>query len=72
MQIRTIQQVLEENTPRLMLIKGVVGTGLGECNEHPCIKILVVELTDELEVKLPKVIDGYPVEIEETGEIRAY
>lgn len=72
MQIRTIEQVLEENTPRLMSIKGVVGTAIGECDDQPCIKILVVELTEELEMKLPKFIEDYPVFIEETGEIRAY
>ncbi|MBU1299905.1 MAG: hypothetical protein KKF20_01250 [Bacteroidetes bacterium] len=61
-----------------MMIPGVVGTAIGECDELPCpekfgacIKILVVELTDELEMKLPKNIEGYPVVIEETGEIRA-
>jgi len=75
---KSIEQVLKENTDRLMMIPGVVGTAIGECDELPCpekfgacIKILVVELTDELEMKLPKNIEGYPVVIEETGEIRA-
>lgn len=75
---KSIEQVLKENTDRLMMIPGVVGTAIGECDELPCpekfgacIKILVVELTDELEIKLPKNIEGYPVVIEETGEIRA-
>lgn len=72
MQIRTIEQVLEENTQRLMLIKGVVGTAIGKCDDEPCIKILVMELTEELEMKLPKILENYPVFIEETGEIRAY
>ncbi len=61
MQIRTIEQVLEESTPRLMLIKGVVGTAIGKCDDQPCIKILVVELTEELEMKLPKFLENYPV-----------
>jgi hypothetical protein len=72
MQIKTIELVLEENTPRLMLIKGVVGTAIGECDDQPCIKILVVELTEELEMILPKLMENYPVIIEETGEIRTY
>lgn len=65
---KSIEQVLKENTDRLMMIPGVVGTAIGECDELPCpekfgacIKILVVELTDELEMKLPKNIEGYPV-----------
>jgi hypothetical protein len=71
-QDRTIQQVLEENTPRLMTVKGVVGTALGICDDNPCIKILVSELTDSIVAQLPQNIEGYPVEIEETGEIKAY
>lgn len=70
--VRTIEQVLEESTPRLMLIPGVVGTAIGECDDQPCIKILLVELSEELEMKLPKRIENYPVFIEETREIRAY
>lgn len=68
--IRTIEQVLEENTPRLMLIPGVVGTAIGECNDEPCIKVLVNVFTEELELKIPRSIEGFEVEIEEVGEIR--
>jgi hypothetical protein len=49
-----------------------VGTAIGECDDQPCIKILVVELTEELEMILPKLMENYPVIIEETGEIRTY
>ena len=38
--------------------------------ETPCIKIVVVEKTPELEEKLPKSLDGHPVVVEETGIIR--
>ncbi|MDI6802545.1 MAG: hypothetical protein QME58_01710 [Bacteroidota bacterium] len=68
--MRTIEQVLEENTPRLMLIPGVVGTAIGECNDTPCIKVLVNVFTEELELKIPKSIEGFAIEIEEVGEIR--
>ncbi len=68
--IRTIEQVLEENTPRLMLIPGVVGTAIGECNDEPCIKVLVNQYTEDIDLKIPKSIDGYEVEIEEVGDIR--
>ncbi len=43
--MKTIEQVLEENTPRLMLISGVVGTAIGECEDEPCIKVLVTDVT---------------------------
>lgn len=70
--MKTIEQVLEENNQRLMSIQGVVGTAIGKCDDKLCIKILVVELTEDLEMKIPKFIEGYPVYMEETGEIRAY
>jgi len=37
----------------------------------PCIKILVVRLDDTLRARLPSTLEGYPVLIEESGEIRA-
>lgn len=70
--MRTIEQVLEENTQRLMFIPGVVGTAIGECNDEPCIKVLVNAFTDELDLKIPKSIEGFTVEIEEVGEIRSF
>lgn len=70
--MQTIEQVLEENTPRLMFIPGVVGTAIGECNDKPCIKVLVNAFTEELDLKIPKSIEGFTVEIEEVGEIRAF
>jgi hypothetical protein len=37
----------------------------------PCVLILVVMLTPELRSRLPRDLDGWPVVIEESGEIRA-
>ena len=68
---KTIEQVLDEHTDRLLALPGVVGTAQGECNGAPCIKILVVEETPELWEQIPDELDGYPVEIQTTGEIRA-
>ncbi len=53
-----------------MSIPGVVGTGQGLCGGSPCIKVFVVRKTPELEKKIPPSIEGCPVEIVETGEIR--
>jgi hypothetical protein len=35
------------------------------------IEVFVVYRTPELEARLPRTLDGYPVAIVETGEIRA-
>jgi len=71
MTARPIKEVLKEHTDSLMALPGVVGTAQGLCDGNPCIMVLVVEKTPELEKKIPERLEGYPVRIEETGEIRA-
>ena len=68
---RPITDVLREHTDSLMALPGVVGTAQGEEDGAPCVMVLVVELTDDLKDHLPKELDGYPVVISETGEIKA-
>jgi hypothetical protein len=68
---KPIAAVLEDHTSRLMSLPGVVGVGQGLCAGAPCIKILVVEKTPELVEWIGAGIEGYPVEIAESGEIRA-
>jgi hypothetical protein len=68
---KTLEEVLKRYTDELMQVQGVVGTAQGLCDNKPCIKIFVIQRTKNLEEKLPKSLDGFPVEIEETGEIRA-
>ena len=54
-----------------MAIPGVVGVAIGECRGAPCISVLVVAKTPELERRLPTSLDGYPVEARVTGKIEA-
>ena len=68
---KTIKEVLKENTNELMSLPGVIGTAEGLCDDKPCIKVFVMEKTPELDEKIPHTLEGYPVLIEETGEIRA-
>ena len=68
---KTIEEVLKEHTDELMSIPGVVGTAEGLCDGNPCIKVFVIEITPELEQKIPEELEGYPVEVEETGEFEA-
>ena len=69
--VKTIEEVLKEHTEELMSISGVVGIGQGLCDNKPCIKVFVIAETPELEQEIPSSLEGYPVIIEETGEIRA-
>ncbi len=66
----TIEQALERHAQELMQIAGVVGTGIGESDGRPCIIVLVSRRTRALERAIPSAIDGYPVRIDEVGEIR--
>ena len=69
--MRDIDSVMIENTDSLMKLPGVVGVYRGELEDRtPCIKVMVVKKTKELEARIPKKLDGYPVVTEETGEIR--
>ncbi len=71
MTAKTIVEVLKEHTEELMSLPGVVGIAQGLCDNKPCIKVFVIEKTPELAQKIPNSLEGYPVMIEETGEIRA-
>lgn len=55
-----------------MKIPGVVGTAIGECDGKPCLKILAASLTPEIKGQIPKIVDGYAVVVEVTGEFRAH
>ncbi len=67
---KPIEQVLKEHTESLMALPGVVGTGQGLCSGEPCIRVFVVEATEELLKQIPEEIEGYTVDVEETGVIR--
>jgi hypothetical protein len=66
-----IQQVIERHRDSLLSVPTVVGVAQGESAGQPVIQILIVRHRPELEARLPRTLDGYPVVIVETGEIRA-
>jgi hypothetical protein len=69
---RDIDAVLRAHDGELLAINGVVGVyvGLLDDGKMPCLKVMVVAKTTELEKAIPKTLEGYPVIIEVTGEIR--
>jgi hypothetical protein len=67
----TVKDVLERHSRDIMSIPGVVGTAEGKCGGKPCIKVYVEKKTPELASRIPARIEGYPVEIEETGKLKA-
>lgn len=70
---RDILTVQEANIPTLMALDGVVGVAIGERDDHtPCIVIYVREMTEALRRKLPTSLEGHPVRVEISGEIRPF
>jgi hypothetical protein len=71
---RPLADVLKSHTPELMGIEGVVGTGEGKLGDQPggrpVILVLVARRTPEIDARIPKEIEGYPVEIRAVGEVR--
>lgn len=66
-----INGVKDAHASELMAIRGVVGVYVGETEEgNACICIMVRELTPELKRRVPTLLDGYPIVIEVTGEMR--
>jgi len=67
-----INDVLRAHDNELLAIPGVVGVyvGLLDDGKTSCLKVMVVKKTLDLEQRLPRSLEGYPVVIEESGIIR--
>ena len=72
MPLRDIDAVLRAHDKELLAIPGVVGVYVGLLPDQttPCLKVMVVKKTKDLEQAIPKSLEGYPVELDETGVIR--
>ena len=69
---RPISDVLAEHAPRLMEIEGVTAVGEGAlANGTPCIRVFLLRSDPQLERRIPRAIEGHPVDVRVTGEIRA-
>ena len=69
---RSIEEVLGTHTDRLLAVPGVVGVGEGRCDGQPCIKVFVARKTPDLLKAIPASLEGYPVAVEQTGELRPF
>jgi hypothetical protein len=71
MPTRDIKTVMEAHVDELMAIPGVAGVAIGALDDGtPCIKVMVVEDTDELRRRIPERLEGHPVVIVESGAFR--
>jgi len=68
----TIYEVKRQNEGKLLKIKGVVSVGIGfGVSKIPIIIVGLENDKPELVNKIPKSLEGYVVEIQVTGNIKA-
>jgi len=63
--------VLRRNTSTLMAIPGVTGTGEGKRGAQAILVVYVARATPELRERIPREIEGFPVEVREIGKVTA-
>jgi len=69
----TIYQVKEKHEMEWMQSPGVTGVAIGERSRTPglAIKVMVERVSPELRARIPSEVEGYPVELEASGEFHA-
>ncbi|WP_196510922.1 hypothetical protein [Nostoc sp. NZL] len=68
---QTIEQIKEQYESDLLSIDGVVGVGISECEDKPCIKVYLENESPNLKKQIPKQLDGFKVDTQVTGAIQA-
>ena len=68
---RPIEEVLADHDDAIMAIPGVTMIYVGaDAQGEPLIKVGVDRATPELEERIPDQLEGWPVVVVETGEVR--
>ena len=69
---RPVAAVLAEHAPRLMALGGITAVGESALPDGtPCIRVFLLARNPELEKRIPRSIEGHPVVVVVSGEIRA-
>jgi hypothetical protein len=67
-----IEDVMNRYQEQILEYEGVVGIGVGQsATGELCIKVFVDKREPSVEEQVPGELEGYPVEIEEVGDIKA-
>jgi hypothetical protein len=68
----SIEEALRRHQDRLLALPGVVGVGIGEHAGRPVLVVFLDRPAGELEATtFPTDLEGFPVELEVVGEVRA-
>jgi hypothetical protein len=70
--LKPISEVLANHASAWMSIPGVTGTGEGQKDGKPAVLIFVDSMTDSLKTQLPVNVEGYPVVVKESGNVKAH
>ncbi|MEH2309075.1 hypothetical protein [Nostoc sp.] len=68
---QTIEQVKEQYESDLLRINGVVGVGISECEDKPCIKVYLENESLNVQKQIPKQLNGFKVDTQVMGSIQA-
>jgi hypothetical protein len=70
--VAELARVIATHAEELMALPGVEGMAVGLLDDGrtPCLQILVERRTPELEARLPASLEGHPVVVVESGDIR--
>jgi hypothetical protein len=68
---RPIEDVLARHTPQWLALEGVTGTALGQREGQLCLLVFVAKGAEAPREKIPPVVEGYRVVLEEAGPFRA-
>ena len=67
-----IASAIREHSDVLMSLPGVEGLGQALCDGEPCIRVFVTAATPQVIARIRVLLQGYTIEIEETGEFHAF
>src|SRR5262245_12137410 len=70
---RDINAVLAAHDKELLALPDVVGVYVGTLEDRRtlCLRVMLTRKNPETERKIPRTIEGYPLVMEVTGEVRA-
>jgi hypothetical protein len=67
-----IEFAIKQHSDALMALTGVEGLGQGLRDGEPCIRVFVAAATPEVISQVRDILQGLPVDIEDTGDFQAF
>ena len=69
---RPLADVIRDRAAELMALPGVVGVAEGALADgSPCLRVYIERRSPELDARLPRTLEGWPVDVEVSGAFRA-